>query len=120
MLAEKKKPPTKKAVAGDDGEEEGLEEIKAPVKKPVAKKPALKAEPSGEAPPEKKGPPALSSSKPAASGGGSSGPAKPMTAEMVVEDDIGPGMSKETAMAKAEEFYKPEILSLLAEENKWN
>jgi hypothetical protein len=43
-----------------------------------------------------------------------------MTAEMVVEDDIGPGMSKETAMAKAEEFYKPEILSLLAEENKWN
>ena len=43
MLAEKKKPPAKKAVAEDDGEE-GLEEIKAPVKKPVAKKPAAKAE----------------------------------------------------------------------------
>ena len=118
MLAEKKKPPAKKAVAEDDGED-GVEEIKAPVKKPVAKKPAAKAEASGEAP-EKKGPPALSSSKPAASGGGSSGPGKPMTAEMVVEDDIGPGMSKETAMAKAEEFYKPETLSLLSDDNKWN
>lgn len=101
-----KKAPAKKAVVvnddvmdGDDGEE-----MKGPA--PAAKKPpniGKKPEPKkdGDAPAEKKGPPALSSSKPAASGGGSSGPAKPMTPEMVVEEDLGPGMSKETALNKA-------------------
>ena len=93
---------------------------------PAAKKPpnlGKKLEPKkdagGDAPAEKKGPPALSSSKPTTSGGGG-GNAKPLTPEMIVEEDLGPGMSKETAINKAQEFFKPEIHSLLEEENKWN
>lgn len=43
----------------------------------------------------------LSSQKPAASsGGGGGGQGKPMTPEMVVEEDLGPGMAKETAFNK--------------------
>lgn len=39
---------------------------------------------------------------------------------MVVEEELAPGMSKETALAKVEEFYPPEILSQLADDKKWN
>lgn len=109
----------------DDG---GFNDAPKPVKKPppnIGKKPEpKKKDDDGDEPAEKtdaapkKGPPALSSSKPAASSGGG-GPGKPMTPEMVVEEDLGPGMAKETAMAKCEEFYPADVLAKIAEENKW-
>jgi hypothetical protein len=43
-----------------------------------------------------------------------------MTPEMVVEEDLGPGMSKETAFNKVQEYYAADTLSKLDEENKWN
>ena len=43
-----------------------------------------------------------------------------MTPEMVVEEDLGPGMGKETAINKVQEYYAAETLSKLDEENKWN
>lgn len=99
--------------------------IKAPPKKPpnIGKKPEKKTEAvEGEkaAEPPKKGPPVLSSQKPAASSsGGGGGPGKPMTPEMVVEEDLGPGMGKETAFAKVEEYYPADTLALLAEDKPW-
>lgn len=119
MVADKKKPPAKKAAVVDDDEEidDPLDMAK---RKPVAKKPALGKKPAPKADAEEKKAPALSSSKPSGGGGGASGPVKPLTVDMIVEDDIGPGMSKETAMAKAEEFYSSEVLSALEDANKWN
>jgi hypothetical protein len=42
-----------------------------------------------------------------------------MTADMVVEEDLGPGMAKETAISKCEEYFPAEALGLLGEESKW-
>lgn len=105
------------------------------VKKPAAKKPpnigkkpepkqsaeeGKESAPADKAEAPKKGPPALSSQKPAASTGGGGGQGKPMTPEMVVEEDLGPGMGKETAFNKVQEYYAADTLSKLDEENKWN
>lgn len=101
----------------DGGFRPPIKKKKKAVKKPAAEE-EEKEKLGGDPEPPKKGPPQLSSMKPAASSGGGGGPGKPMTAEMIVEEDLGPGMAKETAIQKCEEFYSAETVAKL-EEAKW-
>lgn len=98
--------------------------------KPLAKKPALggrpkkaaAAAPDAEetkaeesAAPKRGGPPAPRAAKaPAAA----SGPIKTIKASDIVEEDLGPGMSKETAIEKVTGFYDAQYVNAF-EEAKW-
>ena len=88
-----KKPPSKKAAAPAE-EEEKLAEPEAP----------------------KRGPPARLANRGAAAA--SSGPAKTVKASDIVEEDLGPGMSKETALEKVAAFYDAAHVAAF-EEAKW-
>lgn len=72
---------------------------------------AMESEPSTPA----KKPPALSSAKPkAATAASTKGP----TAPVINDEDMGAGMSKEDAIAKAEEFFEASTIKKF-EESKW-
>jgi hypothetical protein len=91
-------------------------------KPPSKKKPAEDAEMVDESPPpaapakkEPKAPPALSSAKPKAA---ASAPSKGPSGPVVVEEDLGQGLSKEEAIAKVEEFFDASTVKKF-EEAKW-
>lgn len=86
-------------------------------KKPVSKKKPVEedAEMINESPaPPKKAPPALSSAKPKAACAPSKGPSGPV----IVEEDLGQGLSKEEAIEKVLEFFDSSTVKKF-EEAKW-
>lgn len=87
-------------------------------KKPPSKKKADDEEEKLDAPADgpKKGPPArlAGGNKPAAA----AGPTRTIKAADIVEEDLGPGMSKETAIDKVNDFYAAEHVAKF-EEAKW-
>ena len=107
----------------DAGDDEDVLMDAGPPKKPLAKRPMPKKavvaddeeKLDGMAPP-KRAPPARLAAK--AGGAAASGPIKTIKASDIVEEDLGPGMSKESAIEKVTGFYDAAYVAAF-EEAKW-